>query len=123
MACTEVEKDRLRRVDAYLKRVYGSSSSIYAMLRQALISRRALLLLDGLDEGGVARHEIERHVVEVRPLMMLLLSLTRMPSHRGHTQLLHILHDNFTGTRTTRSHYTCDRSLRWIGTSSFSREL
>ena len=37
----------------------------YRMLRQALASRRALLLLDGLDEGGANRAQIERHVVEV----------------------------------------------------------
>ena len=35
------------------------------MLRQALMARRALLLLDGLDEGGAARERIERHVSEV----------------------------------------------------------
>jgi hypothetical protein len=44
---------------------HGGQSALYRMLRQALLSRRALLLLDGLDEGGVKRNEIERHVVEV----------------------------------------------------------
>ena len=35
------------------------------MLRQAMMARRALLLIDGLDEGGRKRAEIERHVAEV----------------------------------------------------------
>jgi hypothetical protein len=35
------------------------------MLRQALMARRALLLLDGLDEAGAKRADIELHVVEV----------------------------------------------------------
>ena len=29
------------------------------------MARRALLLLDGLDEGGAARDRVERHVIEV----------------------------------------------------------
>ena len=52
-------------VDAYLNIVFGPTSSTYAMLRQALVARRVLLLLDGVDEGGVARGELERHVSEV----------------------------------------------------------
>ena len=35
---------------------------LYRMLRQALQSRRVLILLDGMDEGGTSRAEIERHV-------------------------------------------------------------
>ena len=35
------------------------------MLRQAMMARRVLLLIDGLDEGGANRTEIERHVAEV----------------------------------------------------------
>ena len=35
------------------------------MARQAMLARRAVLLLDGLDEGGEERDAIERHVVEV----------------------------------------------------------
>ena len=38
---------------------------VYRMLRQALMARRALVLLDGLDEGGQKRAEIERHAAEV----------------------------------------------------------
>ena len=34
------------------------------MLRQALMALRALLLLDGLDEAGAKRADIELHVVE-----------------------------------------------------------
>ena len=50
-------------VDAYLRLEH--QAPVYRMLRQALTSRRALLLLDGLDEGGKARERIERHVAEV----------------------------------------------------------
>ena len=39
--------------------------NVYRFLRQAMMSRRALLLLDGLDEGGTNKNEIERHVTEV----------------------------------------------------------
>ena len=53
-------------VDAYLRLVYyAEKPEVYRMLRQAMMARRALLLIDGLDEGGTNRTEIERHVVEV----------------------------------------------------------
>ena len=52
-------------VDAYLRCVHGEDSPHYRMLRQAMMCRRALLLLDGIDEGGKARAEIEKHVTEV----------------------------------------------------------
>jgi len=52
-------------VDAFLQCVHGPGSDLYRMLRQALMARRALVLLDGIDEGGTARSEIERHVTEV----------------------------------------------------------
>ena len=52
-------------VDAYFREEYGVDSETYHLLRTALVSRRLLLLLDGLDEGGAARDEIERHIVEV----------------------------------------------------------
>ena len=48
-----------------LWQVHGSTSEMYLMLRQAMLARRALLLIDGLDEGGKVRNEIERHVTEV----------------------------------------------------------
>ena len=51
-------------VDAHLRLEHGDGS-YYRMLRQAMLSRRALLLLDGLDEGGARRTDIERHVAEV----------------------------------------------------------
>ena len=50
-------------VDAFLRLEHPAP--LYRMLRQALASRRALILLDGLDEGGQARERIERHVAEV----------------------------------------------------------
>jgi hypothetical protein len=52
-------------VDAFLQCVHGAGSDLYCMLRQALMARRALVLLDGIDEGGKAREKIERHVTEV----------------------------------------------------------
>ena len=50
-------------IDAFLR--FEHSEPTYLMLRQAMASRRALLLLDGLDEGGKKREQIERHVTEV----------------------------------------------------------
>ena len=52
-------------VDAFLQCVHGATSDTYRFLRQAMATRRVVLLLDGLDEGGAKRAEIERHVVEV----------------------------------------------------------
>ena len=40
-------------------------SERYLMLRQAMMARRVLLLLDGHDEGGQVRAQIERHVTQV----------------------------------------------------------
>ena len=51
--------------DAYLQSVHGADSEYYRMLRQAMLARRTLLLLDGLDEGGQVRAQIEKHVTEV----------------------------------------------------------
>ena len=44
---------------------HGATSALYRMLRLAMMARRALLLIDGIDEGGMARERIERHVAEV----------------------------------------------------------
>ena len=53
-------------IDAYLRLEHEASRpALYRMLRQALMARRALLLLDGLDEAGAKRADIELHVVEV----------------------------------------------------------
>ena len=52
-------------VDAYLLCKHGAGSEMYNMLRQMMMARRALILLDGIDEGGMARYEIERHITEV----------------------------------------------------------
>ena len=53
-------------IDAHLWLEHGEERpSLYRMLRQTMMARRALLLLDGLDEGGTARYEIEKHVAEV----------------------------------------------------------
>jgi hypothetical protein len=52
-------------VDAYLCLTERERPEVYRMLRQAMMARRALLLLDGLDEAGAKRAEIEQHIVEV----------------------------------------------------------
>ena len=52
-------------VDTFLRLKYHDQPAVYHFLRQALLSRRVLLLLDGLDEGGAKRDEIQRHVTEV----------------------------------------------------------
>eukprot|EP00966_Prymnesium_polylepis_P315221 7283559-Prymnesium_polylepis.1 len=50
------------------------------MLRQALAPRRALLLLDGLDEGGAVRERIERHATEVLARQGHILLATSRPA-------------------------------------------
>ena len=49
-------------IDAYL--CLTERPEVYRMLRQAMMARRALLLLDGLDEAGAKHADIELHVVE-----------------------------------------------------------
>ena len=52
-------------IDAFLRLEHGAEASSYLMLRQAMMARRALILIDGLDEAGQIRDEMERHVAEV----------------------------------------------------------
>ena len=52
-------------IDGYLRILHGEDSDQYLFLRQAMMARRALLLLDGVDEGGQVRQAIERHIAEV----------------------------------------------------------
>ena len=53
-------------VDAYLRLEYAEKTpGLYLMLRQALMARRAMVLLDGLCEAGAGREKIERHIAEV----------------------------------------------------------
>ena len=66
-------------IDGYLSIVHGAQSELYLMLRQAMMARRVLLLLDGVDEGGSVRTQIEQHIVEVlapQGLMMLVSART-----------------------------------------------
>ena len=46
-------------------RLEHGDSELYRMLSQAMMARRAVLLIDGIDEGGKARERIERHIAEV----------------------------------------------------------
>jgi hypothetical protein len=53
-------------IDAFLRLEHEASRpALYRMLRQAMMARCVLLLLDGLDEAGAKRDDIERHVVDV----------------------------------------------------------
>ena len=52
-------------IDAYLQVTCGAESELYTMQRQALMASRALILLDGIDEGGAARELIEKHLTTV----------------------------------------------------------
>ena len=52
-------------VEIYAHKQLGKGSSAHHMLHQAMLARRALILIDGLDKGGEMRDEIERHVAEV----------------------------------------------------------
>lgn len=54
-------------IDAYLQCLCVNEkwAMVYPMLRQAMISRRTLLLLDGVDEAGQATETLCMHVVEV----------------------------------------------------------
>ena len=66
-------------VEAYLRLEHGEGA-LYLMLRQALAARRALILLDGLDEGGQVREQIERHVTEVLAPQGHVLLVTSRPA-------------------------------------------
>jgi hypothetical protein len=65
-------------VDAFLRLEH--KPAVYLFLRQALLARRVLLLLDGLDEGGAKRSEIERHVTEVLAPQGLVMLCTSRPA-------------------------------------------
>ena len=52
-------------IDAFLRLEHGAEAPYYLMLRQAMMARRALILVDGLDEAGTVRDQIETHVAEV----------------------------------------------------------
>ena len=67
-------------VDAYLRVTLGGESERYRALRQVLMSRQALLLLDGLDEGGEFKAEIEAHITETLAPQQHLLVVTSRPN-------------------------------------------
>lgn len=66
-------------VDAHLQIAYGADSKLYAFLMQAMRSRRALLIVDGIDEGGLRRAEIEAHVARVLAKQKHTLLVTSRP--------------------------------------------
>ena len=74
--------------DAYLRSVHGSQDPTYILHRQALVSRRALLILDGIDEGGAARNEIERHIVDVLAKQGHVMLVTSRPQGLQSNQFL-----------------------------------
>ena len=73
-------------VDAYLRCVHGADADVYRMLRGAMRARRALLLLDGMDEGGRMRAAIERHVAEVLAPQGHVLLVTSRPEGLDRTR-------------------------------------
>ena len=73
-------------VDAFVRIEYQDQPAVYRFLRQTLLSRRVLLLLDGLDEGGAKRSEIERHVTEVLAPQGLVMLCTSRPAGITETQ-------------------------------------
>lgn len=54
-------------LDAYFKEVYKEDSGTYEFLRFARKNKLLYLLLDGLDEAGTNKAEIERYIVRIRP--------------------------------------------------------
>ena len=67
-------------VDAYLCLVHGLGSELYRFLRQAMVARRVLLLIDGIDEGGHARKRVEQHIVEVLAPQGFVIVVTSRPN-------------------------------------------
>ena len=70
-------------VDALLRLELGAGSPLYRLLKQAMLARRSLLLLDGLDEGGEAREQIEEHVTQVLALQGHVIFATSRPLPPG----------------------------------------
>ena len=52
-------------IDAFLRIEYANDLELYLMLRQAMMARRALILLDDLEEGSTMRAQIETHIAGV----------------------------------------------------------
>ena len=66
-------------IDAYLRLEHGDTP-LYRFLRQALMARRALILLDGIDEGGQSRAAIETHIHQVLVPQGHLIVMTSRPA-------------------------------------------
>lgn len=52
-------------IDEYLKVTHGETTQRYIMLRQALYSRCAIIIADGIDEAGGMKPRIERYLVRL----------------------------------------------------------
>ena len=70
-------------IDAFLRLEHGAEAPYYSMLRQAMMARRALILIDGLDEAGQFRPQLEKHMAEVlAPQGHVLLATSRPAGER-----------------------------------------
>ena len=58
----------------------GGESARYRFLRQAMAARRCLLLIDGIDEGGHKKLEIETHLTKVLAPQGHLMLVTSRPA-------------------------------------------
>lgn len=78
-------------VDAHLQVCHESADgglATYAMLRQAMMCRRALILLDGVDEAGSESEHIKRHIVDVLQPQGHWLVVTSREAH-GYPETMH----------------------------------
>jgi hypothetical protein len=67
-------------LDVSIRLEHGATSPLYRMLRDAIEARRALLLIDGLDEAGVERAPIEQHIAKRLALQGHVLLATSRPA-------------------------------------------
>ena len=77
-------------IAVYLRLKFGDSDrSRFLMLMQAYASRRALLLLDGVDEGGDAKSRIEDFITVFLVRQRVPLIVTSRPEVRSITSCSH----------------------------------
>ena len=69
-------------VDAFLRLEHADAPDVYRMLRQALLARHALILIDGVNEASSqdgTRDAIEHHLVDVLALQVMSAECRRVP--------------------------------------------